>query len=86
MANEQLSPDEIEAAKKMIVEQLENLKIDPKLTAYHEDMEKGISEGRIQIIDPMDEPELTKENCTPELWEMLGGDSLKDIKDEDLPF
>jgi hypothetical protein len=31
-------------------------------------------------------PELTEENCTPELWEELTGDETKDIPDETLPF
>lgn len=32
------------------------------------------------------EPELTKENCSPELWQQLGGDSIAENKDDDLPF
>ena len=32
------------------------------------------------------EPELTKDNCSPELWNKLGGNTLNSIDDEELPF
>lgn len=45
--------------------------------------------SEMPLRDIMHEEELTKENCSPELWEQLGGKAVDEAwneDDKDLPF
>lgn len=50
-----------------------------------EDLPKRTDRER-PLQDIMQETELTKDNCSPEAWEQIGGKATEDDDDKDLPF
>jgi hypothetical protein len=76
-----LTPEE---GEQWILGQLQQLEASPEYIKHQEETDKAIAEGSIKLLESGEEPELTKENCSPELWKELGGDIIVDGRN--LPF
>jgi hypothetical protein len=74
-----------EEAEQWTIDQFERLEQSPEYIKLQELSKRDLADCRIKVLDTSEETDLTKENCTLELWEELGGDQAT-VNDKDLPF